>query len=168
MAAIAKILAFMATGDKDSAEKVLAWAYSKNTKQRDEKTEKRNARKEEKEKKTEEFIRKYLNPEVKITPESIAMFISKFIEGKAMRDMNKATVKKYIIDLPYEKFLKTTYWASISSVVKSRGGKKCALCGRTERLQVHHTTYANHGEEIKHLADLICVCPECHKKIHNN
>lgn len=165
--ALVRILAFMAAGNTESAEKVLQWAYSTNSPKRDEKKERRTARKEEKAKKTDEFIKRYLNPETKISPESIARFISKYIDGNATRDLNKTTIKKFIVDLPYEQFLKTIYWTSISSVVKARAGKKCAICGRTDKLQVHHTTYAHHGEEIKHIGDLICVCPECHEIIHN-
>lgn len=35
-----------------------------------------------------------------------------------------------------------------------------------EFLNIHHSTYENHGDEAVHLDDLITVCRSCHKIIH--
>lgn len=36
-----------------------------------------------------------------------------------------------------------------------------------EGLNVHHNSYAHHGQEHKHLEDLVVLCNNCHKKFHN-
>lgn len=73
-----------------------------------------------------------------------------------------AVIKK----MPYREFLKTVYWKTIAENQKRYAGKKCALCGSDKFLNLHHTTYQNHGNEIFHLEDLITVCRDCHKAIH--
>ena len=68
--------------------------------------------------------------------------------------------------LDYSEFLKTPYWKTVGEAVKSRAGWRCENCGETRNLQVHHKTYEHHGDEIHHLQDLVCLCRECHAKVH--
>lgn len=43
---------------------------------------------------------------------------------------------------------------------------KCQKCGKAYNLQVHHIRYPEvWGEET--IDDLITLCDECHKKVHN-
>jgi hypothetical protein len=60
--------------------------------------------------------------------------------------------------LPYERFLDTAYWRTVSAYVIHRQGKQCALCPNTRGIQVHHKTYDHHGEEHRYLNDLIGLC----------
>jgi len=69
--------------------------------------------------------------------------------------------------MPYKDFLQTPYWKAIAENQKRCADRKCVLCGSEKYLNVHHTTYKNHGNEILHLEDLITVCRDCHKRIHN-
>ncbi len=42
----------------------------------------------------------------------------------------------------------------------------CIVCKKNKRLQVHHLSYFNLGNESS--KDLLVVCKKCHKKIHLN
>ena len=69
--------------------------------------------------------------------------------------------------MPYKEFLKTPYWKIISEFQKYESDYCCVICGSKTNLNVHHTTYKNHGNEALNLEDLITVCRDCHRKIHN-
>lgn len=69
------------------------------------------------------------------------------------------TTKKYL------KYLKSKEWATKKSIIFAIKGNKCAVCGSTENIDVHHLTYERiFNEDIE---DLEPVCRECHKKIHS-
>lgn len=78
----------------------------------------------------------------------------------------KNKIIKIIKRMPYKTFLCTPYWKIIAAYEKYEAGKKCALCGSTKMLNVHHKTYEHHGNEAFNLDDLVTVCRECHKAIH--
>ena len=67
----------------------------------------------------------------------------------------------------YRDYLKSNEWKTIARKVRKRDKYKCVLCNNISNLQVHHTTYDNIFKETNHLEDLITVCSNCHKKIHN-
>lgn len=68
--------------------------------------------------------------------------------------------------LPYKEFLGTSYWAEVRRQKLEEANYQCASCGRTERLQVHHTTYDIIGEELENLEFLDVLCEDCHKRLH--
>lgn len=68
--------------------------------------------------------------------------------------------------MPYEQFLRTTYWIIIRDYLLSVRPRECARCGRRGLLIAHHLTYDSHGLEHLHLDDLELVCKECHEDIH--
>ena len=113
-----------------------------------------------------QFINDFLKPDSK------GVTNRKSVEGKmsSIRYLsaiyNKDMVIKYIKKMPYKEFLKTPYWKIISEFQKYNAGYECVICGSKNILNVHHTTYKNHGDEITHVEDLITVCRECHKAIH--
>lgn len=116
-------------------------------------------------KKTKSFIKNYLTVDGK--PER------KTVEGKMMRIryLSRMYDKKIVIEqirrMPYKEFLKTPYWKIISEFQKYESDYCCVICGSKTNLNVHHTTYKNHGNEALNLEDLITVCRDCHRKIHN-
>lgn len=64
------------------------------------------------------------------------------------------------------------YWNIVKREVKLRDKHKCKHCGKDYNLEIHHITYFVNGQsivgkELKHLNCLICVCENCHSKIHN-
>ncbi len=75
-------------------------------------------------------------------------------------------IRNYIKKTPYSDFLKTPYWKTLSYKAKKKAGFKCVVCDSTENLQAHHKRYDNHGDIIKEVDDLVCLCAECHAKIH--
>lgn len=74
-------------------------------------------------------------------------------------------IRNYIKAMPYSDFLKTRYWYIISDEAKLKAGYKCILCDSMENLQAHHKHYDNHGDIIKEVDDLVCLCAKCHAKI---
>jgi len=67
--------------------------------------------------------------------------------------------------LPYKEYLHTHYWYLVSKVKKSLE-PVCQICREEKRLNVHHKTYENKGNELLHLNDLIVLCKKCHEKFH--
>jgi 5-methylcytosine-specific restriction endonuclease McrA len=81
---------------------------------------------------------------------------------------NKRKKKRNNLEkLTYPEFLKSDYWRKVRNKVLERDGYKCKLCGSVDNLVVHHKTYKNHNNELKHLEDLVTVCNYCHHKIHS-
>jgi 5-methylcytosine-specific restriction endonuclease McrA len=62
--------------------------------------------------------------------------------------------------LPYDQYLKTPHWQRTRERVLRWYGRRCAKCGATERLEVHHKTYERLGCEL--MADLEILCEKCH------
>ena len=69
--------------------------------------------------------------------------------------------------MPYNLFLRSKYWQTVRYKVLFRDGFKCTECNERSPLIVHHKTYKNHGNEHKHLKDLITLCDMCHDVAHN-
>lgn len=114
--------------------------------------------------------KKFINDFLK--PESEGVTNRKSVEGKMSTvrylsaSYNKDMIIQYIKKMPYKEFLKTPYWKVIADYQKYNAGYKCVICGSSNVLNVHHTTYKHHGDEVTHIEDLITVCRECHKAIH--
>lgn len=118
-----------------------------------------------------DFIREYLNP---LNEDNYDY--SNYDRFSRILIMLEANTPYYyyqriadeIQHLSYEMFLMTPYWKIISDTVKQRSNNTCKMCGSNKNLQAHHKTYDHHGFEFKYLhEDLICVCEDCHKKLHN-
>ena len=75
-------------------------------------------------------------------------------------------IEDYIKQMKYSDFLKTPYWLAIAERVKIRAKNSCQVCNSTENLNVHHRSYKNHGAELYHMEDLVCLCKKCHTKYH--
>ena len=57
---------------------------------------------------------------------------------------------------------KTKAFKEIKKEIFKRDGWKCTICGSTDDLTVHHL---KGGDDLD---NLICVCRQCHKKLHSN
>lgn len=69
--------------------------------------------------------------------------------------------------MKYSDFLKTNFWQKVAKRVRKRAKFKCQVCGCSDKtLHVHHNSYEHHGEENKHLEDLVCLCEDCHRLYH--
>jgi hypothetical protein len=70
-------------------------------------------------------------------------------------------------EMPYQIFLRSSYWQIVSEYKKEISGHKCQLCISNVQLNTHHNNYKNRGQEYKNLNDLIVLCSKCHSKFHN-
>lgn len=77
------------------------------------------------------------------------------------RDKNKSPKENY-----YD-FLQSDYWRYVRKLKLKQCGNKCQICGSKKDLNIHHNTYAHHGQEHKHLEDLVVLCRKCHEKFHD-
>jgi hypothetical protein len=65
----------------------------------------------------------------------------------------------------YDAYLFSEHWAEVKAAAHERAGRKCQICGSTQRLNVHHNTYTRIGEELP--TDVVVLCKKCHEKFHN-
>jgi 5-methylcytosine-specific restriction endonuclease McrA len=92
---------------------------------------------------------------------------SKKAKAKQINKKKIADNIAYRKNMPYVDFLKTRYWHEVRKLVLERDGKKCVICKKETGLQVHHDSYKNHGNELRHLSDLLTLCADCHKEHHD-
>lgn len=78
---------------------------------------------------------------------------------------NNTTDLQELKNMPYKEYLQTGHWKNIRKQALFRAKYKCQLCGDKSKLNVHHNTYENRGEEKDE--DLIVLCQDCHSKFHN-
>lgn len=81
-----------------------------------------------------------------------------------MENRNKKMSKEKI-RMNYANYLLTDHWKELRKVILNRDDNKCQLCSSKERLEVHHNTYENVGNEK--LTDLITLCRYCHSNFHD-
>ena len=72
----------------------------------------------------------------------------------------------------YAKSLNNEYFKEVRRRVLLRDDFKCVNCGSKLFLEVHHKTYYVNGKsivgcELEYLKELVTLCENCHKKIHN-
>ncbi len=66
--------------------------------------------------------------------------------------------------MPYKEYLATPEWGLQRRRAWRRAERRCELCGCGDRLDVHHRTYENRGDEED--GDLIVLCRPCHTTFH--
>jgi hypothetical protein len=67
--------------------------------------------------------------------------------------------------LSYKDYLQTEWWKSVRQKALKRSLFRCQLCNNPEKLNVHHRSYENIGNEKD--CDLITLCQWCHAKFHD-
>jgi len=107
---------------------------------------------------TKDFIKRYC----KATTESVH---ENSLNEMMSHIVDYETIREYLIAIPYEKYLQTLYWKSISKFVRSK--YTSCKCGSKENLHVHHNTYIYVGIEHLHINCLEVVCDKCHSLIHS-
>jgi hypothetical protein len=68
--------------------------------------------------------------------------------------------------MPYGRYLETSHWWAVREEALERAGNRCQVCNQQTRLQVHHRTYVNRGDE-QH-GDVIVLCRDCHELFHTH
>lgn len=86
---------------------------------------------------------------------------------KKYKEKEVSSDVSHLLNKPYKDFLKSAYWKGVRLIVLKRDKNTCTSCGNKKMLQVHHLTYVNHFKEHLNLQDLITLCVDCHKKVHN-
>ena len=76
-----------------------------------------------------------------------------------MKHSNEQEERKRI----YEEYINSTHWNEKRLLAIDRDEGLCVLC-KAKGTQVHHLTYKNFGNED--LRDIILLCADCHKYIH--
>ena len=57
---------------------------------------------------------------------------------------------------------------NVKQAVLSRDDYTCQICGKTEgKLEVHHIVFKSNGGSDR-MDNLVCLCKDCHEKIHKN
>lgn len=64
----------------------------------------------------------------------------------------------------YEAYLASPEWDALREKAMNRDDRKCRVCGRAAE-QVHHHKYPKDWNDDC-LANLVCACGTCHKRIH--
>lgn len=98
--------------------------------------------------------------------------------------MNKLELKKWIRELlaqgKIDDFYKSKYWRELRKEVLKEQKEECQEClkrGKVTRANtVHHVQFVDKHPELalskfyihkgKQYRNLICVCPDCHNKLH--
>ncbi len=60
----------------------------------------------------------------------------------------------------YREYLASDRWRVVRAAALDRAGHRCADCGATKRLEVHHLSYAHLGAEA--WGELRVLCYGCH------
>lgn len=76
--------------------------------------------------------------------------------------------KKSILQtMPYGEYLQTDYWKKVREAKFDQVGRKCQICGCTERLEIHHKHYKYRGKELRNLKCLMVLCRKHHQMMHD-
>lgn len=67
--------------------------------------------------------------------------------------------------MSYGEYLQSPHWREVRAKRLEKDGYRCAICGSTKDLNVHHLTYIRKGDENIE-TDLITVCHACHTMLH--
>lgn len=70
--------------------------------------------------------------------------------------------------IDYSEYLTSSDWQAVRELALLRARHKCQICGSNQRLDVHHNTYDNLGNEREHLEDLVVLCAEHHQVYHDS
>lgn len=65
----------------------------------------------------------------------------------------------------YQAHLASPEWQAIKADALERAGYRCERCGSPWSLTIHHLTYDHLGQETPE-QDLMILCRECHREIH--
>lgn len=65
----------------------------------------------------------------------------------------------------YENYIHSSAWRKRRERALQLGHYRCAKCGSTTSLQVHHLSYQHLGHELDN--ELVVLCAACHREVHN-
>lgn len=67
----------------------------------------------------------------------------------------------------YNVYLKSDEWQNLRHQIQEKYDYKCACCGSSETLNIHHLYYVNlrYGAKDDE-KNLVCLCEDCHMRFH--
>lgn len=65
----------------------------------------------------------------------------------------------------YKLYIKSKFWEERKNAFYQIHGHKCAICGSSYKMSVHHLKYGKYGEEQDE--DLVGLCWSCHEEFHS-
>lgn len=65
----------------------------------------------------------------------------------------------------YQEYLKSDHWQKTRNKMLEHYNHTCVICGKQERLHVHHISYDRLWQED--FDDLVVLCEDCHSWIHS-
>ena len=92
---------------------------------------------------------------------SLATMIVDYIES--LREEDKFD---FFAKPDYHEYIKSDAWKHKADEAKRRAGDRCQICNKTGKLEAHHRTYENLGDEQP--GDIIVLCRECHELFSRN
>ena len=66
--------------------------------------------------------------------------------------------------MKYNEYMASEQWAEKRKEAFKHHGSFCHLCKTRKRLQIHHLSYKNLGDEP--MKDLVPLCKTCHSAVH--
>lgn len=88
------------------------------------------------------------------------------IDDTILSEFAKRARRRILRAMPYAEYLQTDHWKIVRADALVRAGERCQLCNSKTKLNVHHRTYTNRGNEQP--GDLIVLCNDCHTTFHEN
>jgi len=78
--------------------------------------------------------------------------------------VSQLIVRQPVIEAGYNQYILSARWKLTREAALRRDKRRCVGCGKADKLQVHHKTYARLGDEA--LDDLVTLCMDCHRLEH--
>lgn len=96
-------------------------------------------------------------------------FISNKRDSECSEIQEMESNQKQIFDYsPYKEQLNDIRWKFFRDFVFVVRGKKCEVCGSTKHLQIHHLHYNKNCFAWEYnVKEVIVLCDQCHRKVHN-
>ncbi len=86
-------------------------------------------------------------------------------EEQRLRRLARGARAAKLRKMPFSAYRMQPEWQARRAATLARVGYRCQVCGtRDARLDVHHNTYANYGDERPQ--DLTVLCKDCHGLFH--
>ncbi len=91
-----------------------------------------------------------------------------FKESHQLKNIHVHKFVKIPKSLSYRSQLETKQWKDFRKLIFSQRGKRCEMCGATTNIQIHHLQYITGRKAWEYTPnDVMVLCRDCHKKIHN-
>ena len=99
-------------------------------------------------------------------PKRDTTLLDEFFAGEDRIAKKKQDLELSLFKHSKSLYLKSKEWKEKRKKVLQRDNYRCKKCGSKTNLHIHHISYKNIGKEP--LDDLVTLCDNCHKKLHDS